>query len=146
MKGTTLRKQLEAFDKGIYLDSEGNESWCYNFYDWFCKDSTLQKKSDKLFGMVKKFLEVTPQIDQDKYYVFFKNNCPMDGPLYDDFRICAIEDGGVSYNITGKSGHSGLAEMYVSTMGFNEPYLTGRNFTELIEKIKDKPNYLGVSN
>lgn len=146
MEKTTLKQQIEAFDKGIYLDNNGEESWCYNFYDWFCKDSTLQKKSDKLFRMVKKFLEVTPQIDQDKYYVFFKNSCPVNGPLYDDFRICDIAGGGVSYNITGKSGHTGLAEMYVSSMGFDKPYLTGKNFTDLIDNIKDTPNYLGVSN
>ena len=140
MKGTTLRKQLEAFNKGIYLDSEGNESWCYNFYDWFCKDSTLQKKSDKLFRMVKKFLEVTPQIDIDEHYVFFKNNCPVNGPLYDDFRICSISEDHVVYNVTAKSGHTGLAEMYHRANGFGEPLKTGKTYKELIENIRTGKN------
>jgi hypothetical protein len=37
MAKISLRQQLEAFDKGIYLDSDGGESWCFNFYDWFCR-------------------------------------------------------------------------------------------------------------
>ncbi len=35
----------KVFEKGIYLDSYGNEnSGCYNFYDWFCKDYALKAK------------------------------------------------------------------------------------------------------
>ena len=32
-------------------------------------------------------------------YVFFKNNCPGCGPLYDDLRICDIESGDVLFNV-----------------------------------------------
>lgn len=138
--GATLRKQIEAFDKGIYLDSNGKESWCYNFYDWFCKDSLLKAKADKLFKMVKQFLAVNPQIDIDNHYVFFKNNCPINGPLYDDFRICSITEDNVVYNVTAKSGHTGLAEMYYRENGFNEPLKTGKTYRELIEKIGAEKN------
>ena len=44
---STLRKQFEAFDKDIYLDFEGNEDSCFNFYDWFCKDTSLKNKAAK---------------------------------------------------------------------------------------------------
>lgn len=132
MAKTTLRKQLEAFDNGKYIDGEGKESWCFNFYDWFCKDESLQRKADTLFRQVKKFVAANPDIDQDKHYVFFKNNCPMNGPLYDDFRICDIAEGNVKYNVTAKSGHTGQAEVYTSANGFNEPARTGKTFTDLI--------------
>lgn len=132
MAKTTLRQQLEAFDKGIYLDSEGKESWCFNFYDWFCKDESLKRKADTLFKQVKRFVEANPNIDQDKYYVFFKNNCPTNGPLYDDFRICSIGGGEVQYNVTAKSGHTGQAEVYSSAHGFDEPVRTGKTFSDLV--------------
>ena len=132
MAKTTLRKQLEAFDNGKYLDSDGKESWCFNFYDWFCKDESLKRKADTLFRQVKKFVAANPNIDQDKHYVWFKNNCPMNGPLYDDFRISDIEGGDVQYNVTAKSGHTHQAEVYTRANGFNEPARTGKTFTDLI--------------
>ncbi len=134
MAKTTLRQQLEAFDKGIYLDGEGKESWCFNFYDWFCKDESLKRKADTLFKQVKKFVGANPSIDIDKHYVFFKNNCPANGPLYDDFRICDIQEGDVQYNVTAKSGHSGQAEVYSRSNGFKEPVRTGKTFTDLVRR------------
>ncbi len=44
---TTLTQQLAAFEQGKFINSEGNESWCYNFYDWFCSDKALKAKSEK---------------------------------------------------------------------------------------------------
>jgi hypothetical protein len=36
----------------------------------------------------------------------------MNGPLYDDFRICDRETGDVIWSVTPKSGHSGKAEVW----------------------------------
>ena len=33
MNRINLKQQLEAFNQGIILDSEGDENECYNFYD-----------------------------------------------------------------------------------------------------------------
>jgi hypothetical protein len=108
----TLRQQLEALEKGLILDSDGQQSECHNFYDWFCRDSSLAGKSRTLFKKVKTFLKHNPQIDIDSHYVFFKNNCPMNGPLYDDFRIVDIETGNVIYTVIPKCSHSGKAEIW----------------------------------
>ena len=108
----TLRQQLEALDNGITLDSDGTQSDCHNFYDWFCKDSSLAGKSWTLFKKVKTFLKHNPQIDIDSHYVFFKNNCPIVGPLYDDFRIVSRRTSDVVYTIVPKCGHSGKAEIW----------------------------------
>ena len=132
MAKTTLRKQLEAFDNGKYLDNEGKESWCFNFYDWFCKDESLKRKADTLFRQVKKFVAANPSINIDTHYVWFKNNCPMNGPLYDDFRISDLIEGDVQYNVTAKSGHSKMAEVYTRATGFHEPARTGATFTDLV--------------
>ena len=131
---TTLRTQLEAFENGIILDSDGKSSSCFNFYDWFCKDSSLWNKAIKLFGQVKKFLKFHPDIDLDTHYVFFKNNCPVVGSLYDDFRICDIESGDVVFTVTPKCGHRisfGRAEVWGRANGFKEPIRVAETFSKL---------------
>ena len=130
-KTANLATQLNGFANGLILDSSGNNTDCYNFYDWFCKDSSLRNKSWKLMKQVKTFLKHNPQIDLLTHYVFFKNNCPMRGPLYDDFRICSIETADVIYTVTPKSGHSGLAEIWGRENDFKEPIKTAETFSKL---------------
>jgi hypothetical protein len=109
MKKVNLAEQLNAFASGRIIDSEGLENDCFNFYDWFCKDSSLERKANILFPKVKKFIAST-RVDILDTYVFFKNNCPMNGPLYDDFRIC--DENGVLFTVIPKCGHSGKAEIW----------------------------------
>ncbi len=142
MAKINLVKQLEAYAQGKYLDSSGAESWCFNFYDWFCKESTLKKKSDTLYKLVKKIVPLLP-VDQTKVYVFFKNNCPCFGKLYDDFRVCDVETGDVIFNFVPKSGHNINAdaptELWSKLNGFQEPLLKAKNPTELIKMLIAKP-------
>jgi hypothetical protein len=56
-------------------------------------------------------------LDKNKVYVFFKNNCPMNGPLYDSLSICDRESGDVLLWATPKSGHNGNAELYMVKEG-----------------------------
>ena len=59
MKVANLATQLKAFDNGIFLESDGSENTgCYNFYDWFCKDTSLENKSVSLWKKVKTFLKI----------------------------------------------------------------------------------------
>jgi hypothetical protein len=60
------------------------------FYDWFCKVSALENRANKLLIKLK-FLVKEGLICGDTNYVWFKNNCPMVGDLYDDLRISNIE-------------------------------------------------------
>jgi hypothetical protein len=127
---TTLKQQLAAFEQGKFMDSDGSESECYNFYDWFCSDKALKGKSEKLFKAVKRFVEKY-NVDTSSVYVFFKNNCPMNGPLYDDFRICDIETGDVIWTVTPKCGHSGKAEIWGTVNNFKEAIAIGNNLSEI---------------
>jgi len=129
---TTLRQQLEAFENGVFLDSDGSkDSGCFVFYDWFCRDSSLKNKSIELFKQVKLFVKMK-DVDLDSTYVFFKNNCPVGGPLYDDFRIVDIKEGTVQFTVTAKSGHTGQAEIYSRENGYACPIKTGKTFTDLL--------------
>lgn len=59
--------------------------------DWFCRDSSLANKTKRMGKIILKLHS------NDNVYVFFKNNCPMVGRLYDSFKICDMENGNVLY-------------------------------------------------
>ena len=97
------------------------------WYDWFCKESSLKRKGEALLKKLK-VIASSNKFDNDKCYVFFKNNCPCIGNLYDDFRICDKETGDVLYCIIPKSGHKcdeGRAQVYGVDNDFNEPIIEG---------------------
>ena len=122
-RSATLRKQFEAFSEGRYVDTDGNESHCYNFYDWFCKDTSLKNKANTLFRASRRFAKKM-DIDLDEHYVFFKNNCPMVGPLRDDFRICDKKTGRVLWTVTPKTDH---VEIWGSENDFRDPIFEGHS-------------------
>ena len=64
------------------------------------------------------------KFDPTKTYVFFKNNCPCVGRLYDDFRICDLETGDVLYTVS-PSNRAGKADIWGVDNDFEKPILTG---------------------
>ena len=95
MKNDTIAYILENYDNYNVMDL---------WYDWFCKDSSLERKGKDLLKKLK-MIALSKKFDNDKCYVFFKNNCPLVGNLYDDFRICDKETDEVLFCIVPKSGH-----------------------------------------
>jgi hypothetical protein len=118
MSKLTITEFLANPKTGSY-DAEGDFD-CGVWYDWFCADKSLINRGKLLLGKVR-IIAKSNKFDNDKCYVFFKNNCPVSGSLYDSFSICDIETGDVKYWVTYKSGHSGLAEVY----GLNEEGVLG---------------------
>ena len=94
MENIPIRQFLKNFDEGKYDDPSRSTQIDAGWYDWFCKDSSLKNKTVKLTKKLKQIVN-SEKINQDTMYVFFKNNCPMVGSLYDDFRICNLESGEV---------------------------------------------------
>ena len=62
----------------------------------------------------------------NKHYIFFKNNCPGVGNLYDSFKICDIEKGEVKYFIAHKESYDkdniSKWTVYSNKNKFKEPY------------------------
>ena len=118
------------------MDSDGTVNFCFNFFDWFCKESSLENKAKQLFPRVKTFAEKMG-VNLDTTYCIFKNNCPMGGQLYDDFRICDRETGFVIWTIVPKCGHSGQAEVWGTINSFQGAHLQGPTLTAI---YKDLPH------
>jgi hypothetical protein len=128
----TLENWIQTFQSGnIELCSD--TAW----WDWFCKDTALLNKTKRLGPKVVKFASTkrVKALGLNNLYVFFKNNCPICGPLYDSFSICSRKTRDVLYWFTPKSGHTGMAEL----SGKNEQ----GKFDTLVEgSYKDVINYL----
>jgi hypothetical protein len=123
----TVRQWIKAFDRDEFSGNDYPTQIRAGWYDWFCRDESLRNKTYKLALKVKYFAK-SSRIDIDKTYVFFKNNCPCNGSLYDDFRFCDIESGDVIYTIIPSSGHSskkGQAEIWGRENGFEGPLFEG---------------------
>jgi len=134
MKSTNLKQQVAAWkNERIVLDCGGNteEKGCYGFYDWFCKDSSLRIRAERLMPKVIKFLKANPNLDLEKHYVIFKNNCPVVGPTYDDFRICDIQTGDVVFTVTPLCSHSRKAEIWGRANRFDGPIRAADTYTKL---------------
>lgn len=54
---------------------------CYMFYDWFCKDSSLKKRALSFVPKIKFLLK--QNIIKPETKIWFKNNAPVYGVLYD---------------------------------------------------------------
>lgn len=131
----SLEQWIKDFNAGLFdgkeLQTQINAGW----YDWFCRNNSLRNKTYKMAPMIKRIAK-SAKIDPSKVYVFFKNNCPMRGPLYDDFRICDMETTDVIFTITPKSGHTGLAEVWGKENDFEKAIVSGT--------MKEIYKYFGV--
>ena len=138
-ENVSLAQWLRNFDTGMYESSRVDIQISAGWYDWFCRDTALCAKTAKLAPKVRKIAK-SKLIDPDKTYVWFKNNCPMVGSLYDDFRIADLATGETLYTITPRSGHTsdkGRSEVWSrNDNNFNGPVVAGT--------WKDVLTYFGV--
>lgn len=107
------------------------------WYDWFCRDSSLMSKGRSLLTKLARIVKVNNgKFNPEKTYVFFKNNCPCVGKLYDDFRICDIESGDVIYTVIPNYRGSGKAELWGRVNDFKEPILENCSWKDIVEYFK----------
>jgi len=138
----SIRQWIKNYNAGMYKDKSTEVQIEAGWYDWFCKDQALSNKTKRLAGKLKKIIG-SPRFDVDKTYVFFKNNCPCDGKLYDDFRICEMDDtvdGRPLYTVTPASGFNsefGKAAVFGRENNFERPLVLG-SWDDIVEFFKSK--------
>ena len=92
-----IKDWQKAFKEGRF---DSDEAQCdAGWYDWFCKNASLKNKTKRLGSIIKQIKD-GGKVDLDKNYVWFKNNCSLCGPLYDDIRFADMETGDVLMNIS----------------------------------------------
>jgi len=127
MENYPIREFVKRFENAEFESSDVKVQCNAGWYDWFCKDSALRIKT-MLLGDKLMQIKDSSKIDIDKNYVWFKNNCPCNGSLYDDFRIADLKTGDVIFTITPASGHSidrGIATVWGKENDFKEPLVKG---------------------
>jgi hypothetical protein len=90
-KKIKLSEWIQRFKSGEFDKPDTTSQIKAGWFDWFCRDSSLVNKTIKMGNIIKQF-KAGGKVDLETSYVWFKNNCPLSGPLYDDFRIADIEN------------------------------------------------------
>ena len=107
------------------------------WYDWFCRDEALASRLKQLAPVV---MGITAPFILDNYYVWFKNNCPMVGPLYDDVRFEPLtgEREGKYFLVTKDSPHEKAKwVLYTERCGFDAPEFQCANMREMIRYVNE---------
>ena len=105
------------------------------WYDWFCRDNGLLGRLKKLAPAV---LGITEPFILDNYYIWFKNNCPLNGPLYDDVRFEPLtgERDGKYFLIALDSPHEQKKwTLYSERFGFDAPEYGCSNVREMVKYV-----------
>ncbi|MEW6606525.1 MAG: hypothetical protein AB1414_03590 [bacterium] len=90
-KQIKLSEWIQRFKSGEFDKHYTTTQIKAGWFDWFCRDSSLANKTMKMGNIISQ-IKSGGKVDLETSYVWFKNNCPLNGPLYDDFRIADIEN------------------------------------------------------
>ena len=128
--------QWQVLYRAGACDSKDRAVQCEaGWYDWFCRDEALASRLKQLAPVV---MGITDPFILDNYYVWFKNNCPMSGPLYDDVRFgpLAGERDGLYFLVTRDSPHEKAKwVLYTERCGFEKPEFQCANVRDMIRYV-----------
>ena len=135
MNEMSVRTWQERFRAGDFSSRDRAVQCEAGWYDWFCRDDALAGRLKKISGVV---LGITDPFILDKYYVWFKNNCPVNGPLYDDVRFEPLtgERDGKYFLVALDSPHELIKwTLYTERYGYDAPEFCCGNVREMTAYI-----------
>ena len=127
MTEMSVRQWQERFRAGDFSSKDRAVQCEAGWYDWFCQDDALAGRLQKLSKVV---MGITDPYILDHYYVWFKNNCPLSGPLYDDIRFEPLhgDRSGKYFVVIRDSPHEAHKwTLYTERHGFEQPEFTCGN-------------------
>lgn len=135
MAEMSVRQWQERFRSGDFNSRDLSVQCEAGWYDWFCRDEALAGRLMKLSRVV---LGIKAPFILDNYCVWFKNNCPMAGPLYDDVRFEPLsgERDGKYFVVTLDCPHE-LAKwvLYTERYGYDAPEFSSGNVRDMARYI-----------
>lgn len=136
MERISLKEWIKKFvDEEFDYPSRENQIRA-GWYDWFCRDTSLRNKTYKMGNIIQK---ITNENLLNNCYIFFKNNCPMVGPLYDDFRICDLKTGDVIYTVVIDDKRNNFKYIvYGIENDFKKPLFETNKSKELVNWLNNK--------
>lgn len=135
MEVYTVREWQEKFRAGAFENKHYTTRIYAGWHDWFCSDSALAGRLKQIGKVV---MGITESFFLDNYYVWFKNNCPVCGPLYDDVRFEPLvgERDGKYFVVSKDSPHEKQKwALYTERHGFNQPEYECDNLREMVKYI-----------
>lgn len=123
----TLAEWCLKYDNGDFDSADFHDQVAAGWYDWFCSEKALARRLRMLAPKIKKIAR-SHKVNTTKVYVFLKNNCPLNGTLYDSFILCDIETNEVAWEITPALGHymrRGRSEAWGKENNFVSPLVEG---------------------
>lgn len=133
MRETSIKKWIARFQNNEFASRDRNTQINAGWYDWFCSHESLRNRLYKMGKIVSKVKE-GGKVDMNNWYVWFKNNCPFVGPLYDDFRFADIETGEVQFTISideKRTGHK--YNVWGRRNQFKEPIIQFEDSRDLVK-------------
>ena len=135
MTEMSVRQWQERFRAGDFSSKDRAVQCEAGWYDWFCQDDALAGRLQKLSKVV---MGITDPYILDHYYVWFKNNCPLSGPLYDDVRFEPLhgDRNGRYFVVIRDSPHQTHKwTIYTERHGFEQPEFTCANVRDMLRHI-----------
>ncbi len=136
----SVRQWQTMYRMGTFSDKNRSVQIEAGWYDWFCQVESLAGRLKQIAPVV---MGITDPFILDNFYVWFKNNCPLNGPLYDDARFEPLsgERGGNYFLVIKDSPHEKSKwTLYTERYGFQEPEFQCGNVREMIRYL----NQLGL--
>ena len=136
----SVRQWQELYRMGAFSSKSRAVQIEAGWYDWFCRDEGLAGRLKQLAPVV---MGITDPFILDNYYLWFKNNCPCSGPLYDDVRFEPLsgERGGKYFLVTKDCPYEDAKwVLYTERYGFQEPEFECGNVRQMVTRL----NQLGA--